>query len=244
MFENKTVLVTGGSGAIGQAISLDFAKQGANLIVNYSNNEPIELIKKINELYPATKCVGYKANVADFKEVQEMIKFIKNEFSTLDFVVNNAGITRDNLLIGMKEEEFDEVIDINLKGAFNVMRHATKIMLKQKSGSIINISSVVGILGNIGQVNYSASKAGMIGMTKSVAREVASRGITVNAVAPGFIETPMTDKLNEEIRENTKKIIPLGTFGTPEDVSSVVIFLAQNKYITGQVISVDGGMSM
>ncbi len=240
MFEGKTVLVTGGNGAIGSQLCLDFAKEGANVIVNYFNSEPIELIEKLSKF--SGKCVGYKANVADFKEVQEMIKYIKKEFGTLDVAINNAGITRDNLLISMREDEFNQVVDINLKGTFNVMRHAIKVMLKQKSGSIINMSSVVGLLGNIGQVNYSASKAGVIGMTKSTAREVASRSITVNAIAPGFIETPMTEKLSDDVREKAKNNIPLGAFGTPEDVSQVALFLAKSKYITGQVITVDGGM--
>ncbi len=242
MLKNKTALVTGGGGAIGRAICLDFAKNGVNIIINYIGDEPKELVDEINAL--GVKCISYKACVTDFQETQEMIKYIKKEFGTLDIVVNNAGITRDNLLIGMKEDEFDDVININLKGTFNVMRHASKVMLKQKSGTIINIASVVGILGNIGQVNYSASKAGVIGMTKSTARELASRGITVNAVAPGFIETPMTDKLTDDIKEKAKGHIPLNKFGNTEDVSRVVLFLAQNKYITGQTISVDGGMSM
>ncbi len=242
MFKGKTVLITGGNGAIGKQLCLDFAKLGANIIVNYCNSEPNKLIEELKKF--EGNSIGYKANVANFKEVDEMIKYIKNQYGTLDIVINNAGITRDNLLIGMKENEFDEVIDINLKGTFNVMRHSTKLMLKQRSGTIINISSVVGLLGNIGQVNYSASKAGIIGMTKSTAREVASRSITVNAIAPGFIETPMTEKLSEKIREKAKSNIPLGTFGSPKDVSQVALFLAQNKYITGQVISVDGGMCM
>ncbi len=242
MFNNKTVLVTGGSGAIGRSLCLHFAKAKANIVVNYFGNEPTELVEEIENL--GVKCISYKANVADFKEVQEMIKYIKKEFETIDIVINNAGITRDNLLIGMRENEFDDVVDINLKGTFNVMRHVSKVMLKQKSGTIINMASVVGLLGNIGQVNYSATKAGVIGMTKSTARELASRSITVNAIAPGFIETPMTDKLTDEIKEKAKSNIPLGTFGDADDVARVAIFLAENKYITGQVISVDGGMCM
>ncbi len=242
MFNNKTVLITGGSGAIGRALCLHFAKANANIVINYIGCEPAQLIKEVEDL--GVKCIAYNANVANFDEVQQMIKYIKKELQTIDIVINNAGITRDNLLIGMKESEFDDVIDINLKGTFNVMRHVSKVMLKQKSGTIINIASVVGLLGNIGQVNYSASKAGVIGMTKSTARELASRSITVNAIAPGFIETPMTDKLTDEIKEKVKSNIPLGTFGNADDVARVALFLAENKYITGQVISVDGGMCM
>ncbi len=242
MFKDKTVLVTGGNGAIGRAICLEFAKQGANIVLNYSSSQPEEFVKQLESMN--VKALAIQCNVTDFKDTQNMIKEIKKEFGTLDVVVNNAGITRDNLLLGMKEDEFDDVINVNLKGAFNVSRHAIKVMLKQKSGTIINMSSVSGVLGNIGQVNYSSSKAGLIGMTKATAREVASRGITVNAVAPGFIETPMTDKLSDEIKENILNNIPLNKFGTAEDVSKVVLFLAQNKYITGQVISVDGGIAM
>ncbi len=242
MFRGKTVIVTGGSRGIGKAICLEFAKLGANIVVNYSSTNPEVFVEELKAL--GVEALAVKADVSKFDEAKELIDTAKSTFGTVDVVVNNAGITRDNLLMGMKEEEFDDVIDVNLKGTFNVMRHAVKHMLKQKSGSIINISSVSGILGNAGQANYSASKAGVIGMTKSTAREVASRGITVNAVAPGFIMTDMTDVLNESVKENVLKNIPLNRFGEAKEVADVVIFLASNKYITGQVISVDGGMAI
>lgn len=242
MFENKTVVVTGGARGIGRAISLDFAKNKANVVINYNSTEPTELLEEIKGL--GGNAVAIKANVSNFDEAKEIIDFAKKTFGSVDILVNNAGITKDNLLMAMKESEFDEVVDVNLKGTFNMMRHAVKIMLKQKSGTIINVSSVVGLLGNAGQVNYAATKAGVIGMTKSCAREVASRGITVNAVAPGFIQTDMTSNLSDAVVEATLKNIPLNKLGTVEDVSAVVLFLANQKYITGQVISVDGGMYM
>ncbi len=242
MFKGKTVVVTGGSRGIGKSICLEFAKLGANIVVNYSSTNPEVFVEELKAL--GVEALAVKADVSNFDEAKELIDLAKSTFGSVDVVVNNAGITRDNLLMGMKEEEFDNVIDVNLKGTFNVMRHAIKPMLKQKSGSIINISSVSGILGNAGQANYSASKAGVIGLTKSTAREVASRGITVNAVAPGFIVTDMTDTLGDTVKENILKNIPLNRFGEAKEVADVVVFLASNNYITGQVISVDGGMAI
>ncbi len=243
MFKDKTVIVTGGSRGIGAEVCRQFAQNGANIVVNYaSSNEPVNLVEELKSY--GVNVVSYRANVASFDEAKELISFAKKTFGTIDILVNNAGITRDNLLLGMKEEEFDDVIDVNLKGTFNMMKHAIKIMLKQKSGTIINMSSVSGVLGNAGQVNYSASKAGVIGMTKATAREVASRGITVNAVAPGFIVTDMTDVLSEDVKNTILTSIPLSRFGETKEVAETVLFLANSKYITGQVISVDGGMAI
>ena len=188
----------------------------------------------------------YKCNVSDFVACEAMIKDIVKEYGHLDILVNNAGITKDGLIMKMKEEDFDSVLNVNLKGTFNTIRHSARQMLKQRSGKIINISSVSGILGNVGQANYAASKAGVIGLTKTMARELGSRGITVNAIAPGFVDTEMTEVLSEEIRENACKQIILGRFGKPEDIANTAVFLASDKadYITGQVISVDGGMNV
>ncbi len=242
MFKGKTVVVTGGSRGIGKAICLEFAKLGGNIVVNYSSTNPEAFVEELKAL--GVEALAVKADVSNFEEAKELIEVAKKTFGSVDVVVNNAGITRDNLLMGMKEEEFDDVIDVNLKGTFNVMRHAVKPMLKQKSGTIVNISSVSGVLGNSGQANYSASKAGVIGLTKATAREVASRGITVNAVAPGFIVTDMTDVLSDSVKDGVLGSIPLGRFGEAKDVADVVVFLASNRYITGQVISVDGGMAI
>ncbi len=242
MFKDKTVIVTGGARGIGKAISLAFAKQGANIVVNYSSTNPESFLEELKAL--GVEAIGVKADVSNFDEAKTLIDEAKKQFNTIDVIVNNAGITRDNLLMGMKENEFDDVISVNLKGTFNVMRHGIKPLLKQKSGTIINITSVSGVLGNAGQANYSASKAGVIGLTKSTAREVASKGITVNAVAPGFIVTDMTDVLSETVKENVLKNIPLNRFGNADEVAETCVFLASNKYITGQVISVDGGMAI
>ncbi len=242
MLKDKTALVTGGAKGIGRAICLEFAKNGANIAVNYRSTIDENFIKELESF--GVKVKTYKWDVRDFEVTKEMVEVIKQDFESIDFLVNNAGITSDMLMLKMKEEQFDNVIDVNLKGSFNLTRHVSPIMLKQKSGSIINITSVVGLTGNAGQANYAASKAGMIGLTKSVARELGSRGITVNAVAPGFIETDMTDTLSDKIKEGVLSQIPLKSLGKTEDVAKAVLFLATNKYITGQVINVDGGMVM
>ncbi len=242
MLKEKTVIVTGGAKGIGKAIAIAFAKEGANIVLNYRNTNPDNVVKEIEAL--GVKCLTVMADISDFNQAKELVDKAIEEFKTIDVLINNAGITKDNLLLKMSEDDFDMVINTNLKGAFNMIKHTSKIMLKQKSGTIINMSSVVGLTGNIGQVNYSASKAGMIGMTFSTARELASRGITCNAIAPGFITTDMTDILSDSIKESILNTIPLKRFGTTDEIASTAIFLAKNKYITGQVITVDGGMVM
>lgn len=246
MLKGKTAVVTGAARGIGRAIALLLAKNGANLVINYRSSD-----KAINELAEEIKSFGVscqvvQGDVSNFDDAKNIIETAVSTFGTLDILVNNAGITKDGLLMRMKEDDFDSVISVNLKGAFNCIKHASSIMLKQKSGRIINISSVVGITGNAGQVNYSASKAGVIGMTKSTAKELASRGITVNAVAPGFIVTDMTEVLSDKVKDQIKLTIPLKKLGEAEDVANLVVFLASEraKYITGQVINVDGGMVM
>lgn len=242
MLKEKTVIVTGGAKGIGKAIAIAFAKEGANIVLNYRSTSPEDVVKEIESF--GVKCLTVQADIGDFEQAKQLVDKAVEEFKTIDILVNNAGITKDNLLLKMSENDFDMVINTNLKGAFNMIRHTSKIMLKQKSGSIINMSSVVGLTGNIGQVNYSASKAGIIGMTFSTARELASRGITCNAIAPGFIETDMTDVLPDSIKENILNTIPLKRMGTTDEIASTAVFLAKNKYITGQVITVDGGMVM
>ena len=242
----KIALVTGAGRGIGRQIALTLAGYGATVIVNYNGSkEKAENV--VDEIIKSGgKAEAYKCNVASFDEVKEMMEYVVKTYGRIDILVNNAGITKDNLLLRMSEQEFDDVIDVNLKGTWNCMKHATKIMMKQRYGRIISMSSVVGVMGNAGQVNYSASKAGIIGMTMSLAREVGSRGITVNAVAPGFIQTAMTDVLPEDIKESMAKQIPLGTFGQVSDIANTVVFLASDdaRYITGQTIHVDGGMAM
>ena len=242
MLKEKTVIVTGGAKGIGKAIAIAFAKEGANIVLNYRSTSPEDVVKEIENY--GVKCLTVQADISDFEQAKQLVDKAVEEFKTIDVLVNNAGITKDNLLLKMSENDFDMVINTNLKGAFNMIKHTSKIMLKQKSGTIINMSSVVGLTGNIGQVNYSASKAGMIGMTFSTARELASRGITCNAIAPGFITTDMTDVLPDSIKENILNTIPLKRFGATDEIASTAIFLAKNKYITGQVITVDGGMVM
>lgn len=246
MLENKVALVTGASRGIGREIAITLARAGAVVVVNYNGSkeraeEVVGLIER-----EGGKASLYQCCVGDFEACEKMMKDVVKEYGHIDILVNNAGITRDNLVMKMKEEDFDAVIETNLKGTFNTIRHISRQMLKQRSGKIINISSVSGILGNAGQANYAASKAGVIGLTKTMARELASRGITVNAVAPGFVETEMTEVLSDEVKEAACRQIPLGKFGKPEDIAGTVAFLASEKadYITGQIISVDGGMNM
>ncbi|HZG76833.1 MAG TPA: 3-oxoacyl-[acyl-carrier-protein] reductase [Paenibacillus sp.] len=246
MLEGKVALVTGASRGIGRAIAIELAKHGADVVVNYAGNEAaaLEVVGAIEALGRSASAV--KCNVASAAEVEAMVSGAIERYGKIDILVNNAGITRDNLLMRMKEEEFDEVIDTNLKGVFNCIKAVTRPMMKQRSGRIVNISSVVGALGNPGQANYVAAKAGVIGLTKSVARELASRNITVNCVAPGFIETDMTDKLTPELKEAMLKQIPLAALGQPEQIAKVVRFLAsdESSYMTGQTLHVDGGMYM
>ncbi|MCD4713865.1 MAG: 3-oxoacyl-[acyl-carrier-protein] reductase [Clostridiales bacterium] len=239
----KVAIVTGAGRGIGRSIAEVLANEGYNLVLNYRSNKD-ELEQFVQTL--KTKVLLVQGDVSDYADAERIIKITKDTFGQIDLLVNNAGITRDNLLIKMTEEEFDSVSNTNLKGTFNCTKHIARIMMKQRFGRIVNIASVVGITGNIGQANYAASKAGVIGFTKSVARELAPRGITVNAIAPGFIKTKMTDAISDEAKSAALSKIPLGTFGTPEDVANVVAFLASDKaaYITGQVIKVDGGMAI
>lgn len=242
----KVALVTGASRGIGRAVAMELAKNGVNLIINYSGSEEAakEVLKEVTKL--GIQAYIYKANVGNYNECAAMVEFAIEKFSRIDILVNNAGITKDMLLMRMSEEQFDDVININLKGTFNCMQLVSKYMIKAKSGRIINMASVSGRLGNAGQVNYAASKAGVEGMTKAAAREMAARGITVNAIAPGFVKTDMTDVLSDKVKENIIESIPMKTFGIPEDIAKTVVFLAGEgaRYITGQTISVDGGMYM
>ncbi|WP_167957527.1 3-oxoacyl-[acyl-carrier-protein] reductase [Anaerosporobacter faecicola] len=246
MLEGKVALVTGASRGIGRAIAEELAAQGAYVIINYSGNEAAakEVLTSITDTGKQAKI--YQCNVGQYEEVKKMIDYIVKEHKTIDILVNNAGITRDNLLLKMSEQEFDDVITTNLKGAFNTIKHASRYMLKQRSGKIINISSVSGIVGNAGQTNYSAAKAGIIGMTKAVAKELASRNITANAVAPGFIQTDMTDLLSDAVKEKVAETIPLKKMGQPRDIAKMVSYLASSQadYITGQVFQVDGGIAI
>ncbi|ANX12251.1 3-oxoacyl-[acyl-carrier-protein] reductase [Fictibacillus arsenicus] len=246
MLNNKSVLITGASRGIGRAIALYFAKNGAKVAVNYSGSEA-----KANEVVEEIKANGgtafsIKADISSSEDVTNMVKSVIDEFGSLDVLVNNAGITRDNLLMRMKEEDWDAVINTNLKGVFLTTKAVSRQMMKQRNGRIINIASIVGVSGNAGQANYVAAKAGVIGLTKTTAKELSSRGITVNAIAPGFIETDMTGKLEEGIREDMLRNIPLARFGQPDDIAAAAAFLAgdSSSYITGQTLHVDGGMVM
>lgn len=244
--KNKIAVITGGSRGIGKEIAKKLAYNGANIVINYTSKEEEALKTKEEIENLGVKCIVIKCDVSKSEEVNEMINKTIKEFGRVDILVNNAGITKDNLLMKMKEEDFDKVIDINLKGVFNCTKAVTRPMMKNKYGKIINISSVVGVIGNVGQANYCASKAGVIGFTKSTARELASRNININAVAPGFIDTDMTKVLSDDIKNSMLSTIPKKEFGKPEDIANAVVFLASDmsSYITGQVINVDGGMVM
>ncbi len=243
---SRVAVVTGASRGIGKAIALGLSRTGAFVVVNYNGSaeRAAETVQEIREAGGQAEAV--RCDVSDFEAAGEFLKEVVRKYGRIDILVNNAGITKDGLLMKMPEEDFDQVLRVNLKGAFNCIRHASRQMLKQKSGRIINISSVSGVMGNPGQANYCASKAGIIGLTKSAARELASRGITVNAVAPGFVDTEMTQVLSQQVRERAEAQIPLGHFGRPEDIAAAVLFLASEEagYVTGQVLCVDGGMAM
>ncbi len=244
-FSGKVALVTGASRGIGKAIALELARNGA-LVVGVATNIS-RLEETVNEISAfGGKAEAVAADVSDFAQAEDVVNGVVEKHGRIDILVNNAGITRDRLLLRMKEEDWDDVLKINLKGVFNFTKAAIKPMMKQRYGRIINISSVIGLIGNIGQANYAASKAGIIGFTKSVAKELGSRGITVNAIAPGYIETDMTGQLSDEIKESFLKLVPLGRMGKVEDVSAAACFLASDaaSYITGHVLTVDGGLTM
>lgn len=242
----NVAVITGGTRGIGKQIALELAQNGYDIATNYrtENDDLKDLINQVEEL--GVKINTYKCDVSNFENTEEFIKNVISDFGKIDVLINNAGITKDGLLMRMKKEDFEDVIDVNLVGTFNITRNVIPYMIKAKGGRIVNISSVVGVSGNAGQTNYSASKAGIIGFTKSLAKEVASRNITVNAVAPGFIQTKMTDVLKDEVKDEILKQIPLKRFGTTEDVAKTVKFLVSedSSYITGQVINIDGGMLM
>ncbi len=241
----KTAVITGATKGLGKQIALELAKDGFEIVINY-RTENDSLAQMEEEINKTTKAYTFKADISNFDEAKALIDFAASETGKIDLLVNNAGITNDKLLVRMSEEDFSKVIDINLKGTFNCIRHASRLMMKQKFGRIVNISSVIGLIGNVGQANYAASKAGVIGLTKSAAREMAPYSVTVNAIAPGFIKSDMTDKLTDEIKDNIKSSIPMRKIGEPKDVANLVKFLANDEtgYITGQVINVDGGMVM
>ena len=241
--QGKVALITGASYGIGFNIARGFAAAGATIVFNDINQE---LVDKGLAAYQEEGIAahGYVCDVTDEAAVNELVKKIEAEVGVIDILVNNAGITKDMLLMRMTEEQFDSVIQTNLKGTFNMIRHASSIMLKQRSGAIINMSSVVGVMGNVGQANYAASKAGIIGLTKSTAKELAARGVTCNAIAPGFVETDMTAALSEDLQKQMLETIPLKRYGQVDDIAQAAVFLAKNTYITGQVLHVDGGMCM
>lgn len=246
MLKDKVALITGGSRGIGKAIALQYAKEGAKLVINYigGEEEARDTAQELKEL--GAEVFLYPCDISKFDEVEEMIAVVIKKLGRIDILVNNAGITRDGLLMKMSEADYDAVLNVNLKGTFNTIRFVSRQMMKQKSGRIINLSSVSGVLGNAGQANYSASKAGVVGLTKTTARELASRGITCNAIAPGFIDTDMTRALPESVRESVVTQIPLKAFGEVEDIANMASYLASDKgkYITGQVLHIDGGMAM
>ncbi len=244
--QGKTAIITGAGRGIGKTIAMKLSEMGANIVIN---DIPIsadadKTAEEINN--NGRNAIVIKGDVRNTEDVQEVVKGAMDRFGSVDILVNNAGITRDTLIMKMSEKDWDDVLDINLKGAFNCIKSVTRIMMKQRSGTIINVASVVGVMGNAGQANYASSKAGLIGLTKSVAKELAPRGITCNAIAPGFIQSDMTDKLTESVKEQYMSNIPLRRFGTPDDVGNVVAFLASESanYITGQVLHIDGGLVM
>ena len=242
LLRDKVALITGGSRGIGRAIAIKMAEQGADVAIVFSGDEAAadEAVQRARE--HGAKAEAFKCDISDFNVVKETVEAVKTAFGTIDILVNNAGVTADGLIIAMKEDAFDRVLDVNLKGAFNMTRHVTPILVKKRYGRIINISSIAGVIGNPGQANYAASKAGLIGLTKSVARELASRNICCNAIAPGFIQTAMTDGLESPLMDK----IPLGRVGLPEEVASLAAFLASDEaaYITGEVIRIDGGLAI
>jgi 3-oxoacyl-[acyl-carrier protein] reductase len=243
--EGKNAIVTGSARGIGKAIAEKLAREGANVLISDVNIEAAEeTAKEIQSL--GVKSMAMKVNVVNYNEVEAMVKKVNEEWGSVDILVNNAGITKDNLILRMTPEDFQLVTDINLKGVFNGVKAAYPVMMKQKSGKIVNIASVIGLMGNVSQANYAASKGGVIALTKSAAKELAKRGVNVNAVAPGYIQTPMTDRLAEQVRNEIMKLIPMAKMGQPEDVAKVVLFLSSSDsdYITGQTITVDGGMVM
>lgn len=242
--KDKTALVTGAARGIGKAIAMKLADEGANIIVNYTSSAGAaeELVSILKE--KGVQAVAIKGDVSKADESEALVNEALKEFGAIDILINNAGVTRDNLLLRMKEEDWDRVMEVNLKGTFLMTKWVGKAMLKKRYGKIVNITSVVGLMGNVGQSNYAASKAGVVGFTKSVAKEYASRGINVNAVAPGFIQSDMTNSLNEEVVKNYLQNIPLGSLGEPEDIANAVVFLCsdESRYVTGQILSVDGGL--
>lgn len=246
MLNGKIAVVTGASRGIGKAIAMKFAQLGATVVINYNGSAQKAEEVKQSIIADGGRAVIKQCNVADYDACEAFIKEVIDQFGRIDILVNNAGITKDGLIMRMSEEDFTNVVDVNLKGTFHCIRFASRQMMKQRSGRIINMSSVVGISGNAGQINYAASKAGVIGMTKSAAKELASRGITVNAIAPGYIETDMTNVLSDKVKEETMKQIPLGRLGQTGDIAAAVAFLASDEagYITGQVLAVDGGMAI
>ena len=243
---NKVAVITGAARGIGKAIALKFASQGYHVVINYRGSEEKANAVKEQCIALGVEALTYQGDVSHYQEMEDMMKAVMEKFGRIDVLVNNSGITKDQLLLKIDSESFMDVIDVNLKGTFNTIKAVSRIMMKQKSGVIINMSSVIGEIGNAGQANYAASKAGVLGLTKSIAKEFAPRHIRVNAIAPGFIATDMTDVLNEQTKENILQAIPLKSLGEAEDVANVAYFLASDdaKYITGQVINVDGGMVM
>lgn len=246
MLQGKNALVTGASRGIGRAIALELARQGADIAIVYAGNE-----QKAKEVQEEIKALGRKAeiygcNVAEFEATKELVEKVLEDFGGIDILVNNAGVVKDGMVLSMKEEDFDRVIDINLKGAFHMIKHTYSHFMRKRAGRIINITSVIGLSGNVGQANYASSKAGLIGLTKSVAKELGARGVTCNAVAPGYIATEMTDALSDKIKDAMKAAIPMRQPGSPEDVAKAVAFLASDsaRYITGEVLRVDGGLAM